>query len=145
MCAGLGHVTAGTYLHRRSNMHLKAVTLTSVSSKAKCIESGFAEFRLVLGLVLSGARITFKRRRWHSWFCANFRSTNTLFPSQVSVDRVIKEHVIVVVVKLGLDRAHLDLVSKRIEWFLLVFDCIFKVVYGSRRLLTNVLLHSQLS
>ena len=131
MCAGLGHVTAGTYLHRRSNMHLKAVALTTVSSKAKCIESGFAEFRLVLGLVLSGARITFKRRRWHlkiyqlgkinnaySWFCANFRSTNTLFPSQVSVDRVIKEHVIVVVVKLGLDRAHLDLVSKRIEWFL---------------------------
>jgi len=131
VCRGLRHVSARAYLHRRSNMQLKAVALATVSSKAKCIESTSAEFRLVLWLVLSSARIAFKRGWRHlesyrlreiniayPWLCANLWSANTLFPSQVSVDRIIKEHIIFIVVKLGLDRAHFDLVSERIERFL---------------------------
>jgi len=116
--SGLRHITARTHLHRRGNMQLKAVALATVSSKAKGVEGASAEFRLVLGLVLGGTGIAFKRRWGHPGFCANFRSTNSLFPSQVSVDRVVEEHIIFIVIELGLDRAHLDLVSEREERFL---------------------------
>jgi hypothetical protein len=54
---GLGHITAGTDLHRCSHVQLEAVALTVVSPEAKRVEGRFGELRLVLGLVLGCAGV----------------------------------------------------------------------------------------
>ena len=54
----------------------------------------------------------------YSGLSADFRSTDALLSLEVSVDRVVKEHVVLVVVVFGLDVTHLRVVSEREEWFL---------------------------
>jgi hypothetical protein len=109
--------------------------------------------------------LKFKFAVTYSGLGSDFRSAHSLLAFQISVDGVIKEHIVFIEVVLGFDFIELRLSSKTVFGFLytvneikncnclliiaktyiFVLNVLFKLVHGSRGFLSHVLLLGQIS
>lgn len=64
---------------------------------------------------------------------------------KISIDWIIKEHIILVMVVFRFDGAHFDSIPERKQWFLLILYLIFVAVNWPRRLFPDILLYSQVT